>query len=160
MERIASAIATIYILTIFVSPARSVLAADFGALRIAALATGGASASDEYLLLEAVGGSVDPSTLEVAYRSASGLTSRRMVDLALIGTSTLPAGAKILIANIAGKYASLAAATWSDGIASTGGAVIVRDRSDVTRVIDALAWGNAVAAAGGEGAPEIGRAHV
>ena len=118
MERIASAIATIYILTIFVSPARSVLAADFGALRIAALATGGASASDEYLLLEAVGGSVDPSTLEVAYRSASGLTSRRMVDLALIGTSTLPAGAKILIANIAGKYASLAAATWSDGIAS------------------------------------------
>ena len=34
MERIASAIATIYILTIFVSPARSVLAADFGALRV------------------------------------------------------------------------------------------------------------------------------
>jgi hypothetical protein len=153
MERLASAIATIYILTIFISPARPVLAAELGSLRIAALATGGVSASDEYLLLEAVGDSVDPSTLEVAYRSASGLTTRRLVDLASIGVSALQAGAKILIANSTGRFASLAAATWSDGIASTGGAVIVRDRSDATRIVDALAWGSAVAAAGGEGAP-------
>ena len=153
MERLASAIATIYVLTIFVSPARPVLAAELGTLRIAALATGGVSASDEYLLLEAVGGSVDPTTLEVAYRSASGLTTRRLVDLASIGVSALQAGAKILIANGAGRYASLAAATWSDGIASTGGAVVVRDRSDATRIIDALSWGSAVATAGGEGAP-------
>ena len=93
MERLASAIATIYILTIFISPARPVLAAELGSLRIAALATGGVSASDEYLLLEAVGDSVDPSTLEVAYRSASGLTTRRLVDLASIGVSALQVGA-------------------------------------------------------------------
>ena len=99
MERVASAVVTIYILAIFVSPARPVLATEFSGMRIAALATGGASALDEYLLLEATADSVDPSTLEVAYRSASGLTTRRLIDLTVLGVSSLPGGSKILIAN-------------------------------------------------------------
>ena len=145
MKRLASAVATIYTLTVFISPARPVLAAEVGGLRIAALATGGVSAQDEYLLLESTGDGVDPSTLEVVYRSASGLTTRRLVDLAAVGASSLHAGSKILLANGAGRYAALAIATWSDGIASTGGAVILRDRTDATRIVDALSWGSAVA---------------
>ena len=153
MQRIASAIVTLYTLAIVISPATPVIAAADGTLLVAALATGGGSASDEYLILEADGGSVDLSRFEVAYRSASGLTTRRLVDLSILSTTMLENGERVLLANGAGSFALFARATWSDGIATTGGAILVRDRLNGSQVVDALSWGSAVATAGGEGRP-------
>ena len=113
--------------------------------------TGAASASDEYVQIEATGEGVTPlSDLELIYRSASGLTTRRLVGLAEL--PPLTAGERLLLANAAGSAARRARLTWSDGIASSGGALILRKISAPNEIIDAVAWGNAAVAAGGEGA--------
>jgi hypothetical protein len=78
--------------------------------------TGAASASDEYVQIEATGEGVTPlSDVELIYRSASGLTTRRLVSLAAL--PPLAAGGRLLLANAAGSAAGQALLTWSDGIA-------------------------------------------
>ena len=114
--------------------------------------TGAASASDEYVQIEATGeGDIALSDVELMYRSASGLTTRRLVTLASL--PPLAAGWRLLLANAAGSAAGQARLTWSDGIASSGGALLLRKISAPSEIIDAVAWGNAAVAAGGEGAP-------
>lgn len=114
--------------------------------------TGAASASDEYVQIEATGEGVTPlSDVELIYRSASGLTTRRLVSFATL--PPLAAGDRLLLANAAGSAVGQALLTWSDGIASSGGALLLRKISAPSEIIDAVAWGNAVSAAGGEGAP-------
>ena len=114
--------------------------------------TGAASASDEYVQIEATGEGVTPlSDVELIYRSASGLTTRRLVSLAAL--PPLAAGGRLLLANAAGSAAGQALLTWSDGIASSGGALLLRKISAPSEIIDAVAWGSAAVAAGGEGAP-------
>jgi hypothetical protein len=111
-----------------------------------------ASASDEYVQIEATGEGVTPlSDVELIYRSASGLTTRRLVSLAAL--PPLAAGGRLLLANAAGSAAGQALLTWSDGIASSGGALLLRKISAPSEIIDAVAWGNAALAAGGEGVP-------
>lgn len=123
-------------------------------LMFTAILTGAASASDEYVQIEATGeGDTPVSDVELIYRSASGLTTRRLVSLA-----TLPAlavGERLLLANVAGSASGQARLTWSDGIASSGGALLLRKISAPSEIIDAVAWGSAVPAAGGEGAPTV-----
>lgn len=114
--------------------------------------TGAASASDEYVQIEATGeGDTPLSDVELIYRSASGLTTRRLVSFAAL--SPLATGGRLLLANAAGSAAGQARLTWSDGIASSGGALLLRKISAPSEIIDAVAWGSAVPAAGGEGAP-------
>ena len=114
--------------------------------------TGAASTSDEYVQIEATGeGNTSISDLELIYRSASGLTTRRLVSLAAL--SPLTAGERLLLANAAGSAAEQAHLTWSDGIASSGGALLLRKISTPSEIIDAVAWGSALPAAGGEGVP-------
>ena len=114
--------------------------------------TGATSASDEYIHIEATGeGDTPLSDVELIYRSASGLTTRRLVSLAAL--PSLAVGERLLLANAAGSAAGQARLTWSDGIASSGGALLLRKISAPSEIIDAVAWGSAVAAAGGEGVP-------
>jgi len=114
--------------------------------------TGAASASDEYVQIEATGeGDISISDVELMYRSASGLTTRRLVSLA--AQLPLAGGGRLLLANATGSAAGEARLTWSEGIASSGGALILRRISAPSEIIDAVAWGSAVAAAGGEGVP-------
>ena len=121
------------------------------ALMFTEILTGAASASDEYVQIEATGEGVTPlSDVELIYRSASGLTTRRLVSLAAL--PPLAAGGRLLLANAAGSAAGQALLTWSDGIASSGGALLLRKISAPSEIIDAVAWGNAAVAAGGEGA--------
>ena len=122
------------------------------ALMFTEILTGAASASDEYVQIEATGEGVTPlSDVELIYRSASGLTTRRLVSLAAL--PPLAAGGRLLLANAAGSAAGQALLTWSDGIANSGGALLLRKISAPSEIIDAVAWGNAAVAAGGEGVP-------
>ena len=119
-------------------------------LMLTEILTGAASASDEYVQIEATGeGNTSISDLELIYRSASGLTTRRLVSLATL--PPLTAGERLLLANAVSSVAGQARLTWSDGIASSGGALILRKISTPSEIIDAVAWGNASLAAGGEG---------
>lgn len=102
--------------------------------------TGAASASDEYVQIEATGEGMTPlSDVELIYRSASALTTRRLVSLAAL--PPLTAGERLLLANAVGSAAGQARLTWSDGIASSGGALILRKISTPSEIIDAVAWG-------------------
>ena len=122
------------------------------ALMFTEILTGAASASDEYVQIEATGEGVTPlNDVELIYRSASGLTTRRLVSLAAL--PPLAAGGRLLLANAASSAAGQALLTWSDGIASSGGALLLRKISAPSEIIDAVAWGNAAVAAGGEGVP-------
>ena len=122
------------------------------ALMFTEILTGAASASDEYVQIEATGEGVTPfSDVELIYRSASGLTTRRLVSLAAL--PPLAAGGRLLLANAASSAAGQALLTWNDGIASSGGALLLRKISAPSEIIDAVAWGNAAVAAGGEGVP-------
>ena len=96
--------------------------------------TGAASASDEYVQVEATGeGNTSISDLELIYRSASGLTTRRLVSLATL--PPLTAGERLLLANVASSVAGQARLTWSDGIASSGGALILRKISTPSEIL-------------------------
>ena len=122
------------------------------ALMFTEILTGAASASDEYVQIEATGEGVTLfGDVELIYRSASGLTTRRLVSLAAL--PPLAAGGRLLLANAASSAAGQALLTWSDGIASSGGALLLRKISAPSEIIDAVAWGNAAVAAGGEGVP-------
>ena len=131
------------------SPTR---ATSTDALLISSIATGGSSASDEYVVIEAVGaGGANIADYELVYTTASGATTRRLISLE--GAAPLAAGARLLAANSIGSFSTGAFATWSEGIAATGGAVRLRVRATPTLIADAVAWGSATSSAGGFGAP-------
>jgi hypothetical protein len=119
---------------------------------ISSIATGGSSASDEYVVIEAVGaGGANIADYELVYTTASGATTRRLISLE--GAAPLAAGARLLAANSIGSFSTGAFATWSEGIAATGGAVRLRVRATPTLIADAVAWGSATSSAGGLGTP-------
>ncbi|MFM8915714.1 MAG: hypothetical protein ACKOFY_05600, partial [Candidatus Limnocylindrus sp.] len=127
-------------------------AASSDALLISSIATGGSSASDEYVVIEAVGaGGASIADYELVYTTASGATTRRLVSLE--GAAPLAAGKRLLAANGTGAFTTGAFATWSEGIAATGGAIRLRVRATPTLVADAVSWGSATPSAGGYGTP-------
>jgi lamin tail-like protein/collagen triple helix repeat protein len=110
-------------------------------VRVNEVQTGGtASAADEFVeLVNAGTAAVDLSGWKLVYRSSAGTSD---VSLATIpdGT-TLAAGAFYLLGG-SGYAGSLAAdQAFSTGLASTGGAVGVRDGAGA--IVDAAAWGTA-----------------
>jgi hypothetical protein len=109
-------------------------------LLIAEVVTGGASASDEYVELTNAGpGPIDLNGFEVAYASSAGTSATRRVGWST--TLDLDPGRHLLIANSAGIYAAGADATYTAGIAATGGALVLRPAGGAP--IDAVAWGDA-----------------
>ena len=126
-------------------------------LVIAEVVTGGMSASDEYVeLFNASAVPVDLAGLELAYATSSGTTVTRKVAW----TSSVPVepGGHVLVANVLGAFAADADATWSGGLAATGGAVILRPIGGMP--IDAVGWGDAVnvfAEGAAASAPAAGR---
>jgi type V secretory pathway adhesin AidA len=142
----------ITILAVTLLPPSLTRAASVDALLISSIATGGSSASDEYVVIEAAGvGGANIADYELVYTTASGSTTRRLISLE--GLAPLAAGARLLVANSLGSFSGGAFATWSEGIAATGGAVRLRMRSTPTLVADAVSWGSATSSAGGFGTP-------
>ncbi len=102
--------------------------------------TGGASASDEFVEIANQGaGAVDLAGLEVVYATSSGSTVTRKATWA--ASTMLEPGRRVLIANAAGSYASIADLTYTGGFAATGGALALRVVGGTA--IDALGWGDA-----------------
>ena len=127
-------------------------ASSAGAMLISTVATGGSAAADEYVVIEAVGaGGAMIADYELVYTTASGATTRRLVSFE--GAAPLAASARLLVANSLGSFAAGAVATWSEGIAATGGAIRLRLRATPTLIADAVSWGSATASAGGFGTP-------
>jgi hypothetical protein len=121
-------------------------------LLLSEVLTGGTTAVDEYVRIEASGGlPVDLRDTELVYISASGLTTRRLVNLTIAGS--LAPGDSLLLAHALGSFASSAQLTWSDGIASSGGVLQLRRVGTPVEILDAVAWGSAALNAGGEGLP-------
>ena len=121
-------------------------------LLLSEVLTGGTTAVDEYVRIEASGGlPVDLRDAELVYISASGLTTRRLVNLTTAGS--LAPGDSLLLAHALGSFASSVQLTWSDGIASSGGVLQLRRVGAPTEILDAVAWGSAALNAGGEGLP-------
>ena len=109
-------------------------------LLLAEVVTGGTSASDEFVEIANAGGvPLDLGGLELVYASATGGTTTRK---ALWPSGTLLApGRHLLIANSAGSFAPTADATYSGGLAGTGGSLFIRPVGGAT--IDAVGWGDA-----------------
>jgi len=142
--------ATLLFLTLL--PPSFTRAASLNGLSVINIATGGISASDEYVVIEAVGaGGVTIADYELVYTTASGTTTRRLVSFE--GAAPLASGARLLAANSLGSFSTGAFATWSEGIAASGGAVRLRLRANPTLIADAVAWGSATTSAGGHGTP-------
>lgn len=142
----------IALVTISLLPPSLARAAASDALLITTVATGGSSASDEYVVIEAVGaGGANVADYEVIYTTATGATTRRIATLE--GAAPLGPGMRLLVANSLGSFAAGAFATWSEGIAATGGSVRLRLRATPTLIADAVAWGSATSNAGGFGTP-------
>jgi hypothetical protein len=121
-------------------------------LLLSEVLTGETTAVDEYVRIEASGGlPVDLRDTELVYISASGLTTRRLVNLTIAGS--LAPGDSLLLAHALGSFASSAQLTWSDGIASSGGVLQLRRVGTPVEILDAVAWGSAALNAGGEGLP-------
>lgn len=152
ISHLSAGVLGITILTLTLLPPSLTHAASTDALLISSIATGGSSASDEYLVIEAVGaGGANIADYELVYTTASGVTTRRLISLE--GAAPLAAGARLLAANGLGSFSAGAFATWSEGIAATGGAVRLRVRATPTLIADAVAWGSATSSAGGFGTP-------
>jgi hypothetical protein len=121
-------------------------------LLISEVLTGGTTAVDEHVRIEASGGlPVDLRDTELVYISASGLTTRRLVNLTI--AASLAPGGSLLLAHALGSFASSAQLTWSEGIASSGGVLQLRRVGAPMEILDAVAWGSAALNAGGEGLP-------
>jgi hypothetical protein len=109
-------------------------------LLLSELMTAGTSASDEFVELTNVGtAAVDLAGLEVAYVTSSGSTITRKVSWAT--SRSLEPGHHLLLANAVGLFAGGADATYSGGLAATGGALVVRPIGGGP--IDAIGWGDA-----------------
>lgn len=109
-------------------------------LVVSEVVTGGASASDEFIELANAGSDpVDLAGLEVVYATSTGSTVTKKASWA--GPTPVGAGRHVLIANSAGSFAAAADATYSGGLAATGGAVALRVTGGA--VVDAVGWGDA-----------------
>ena len=109
-------------------------------LVVAEIVTGGTSASDEYVEVANAGGTpMDLAGHELAYVTASGATVTRKAGWT--SPLVLEPGRHVLVANGLGIHAATADATYSGGLAATGGAIVLR-RTDGT-VVDAVGWGDA-----------------
>jgi hypothetical protein len=109
-------------------------------LLVSEVQTGGASASDEFIELTNAGAStVDLAGLEVVYVTSTGGTITRKATWA--GPQPLEPGRHLLIVNSAGAYAAIGNASYSGGLAATGGAVVLRLIAGAP--IDAVGWGDA-----------------
>ncbi len=107
---------------------------------LAEVVTGGASASDEYVeLTNASTVAVDLGGLELVYATSSGSTVTRKATWA--SPRPLAPGQHLLVANASGAFAALADATYSGGLAATGGALALRPVGGTP--IDAVGWGDA-----------------
>ncbi|HYO44497.1 MAG TPA: lamin tail domain-containing protein, partial [Candidatus Limnocylindrales bacterium] len=103
--------------------------------------TGGTSASDEFVELANAGSMpVDLAGLEIAYATSSGATVTRKAAWTL--PLIVEPGRHVLLANALGAYAAGADATYSGGLAATGGAIVLRPVGGSP--IDAAGWGDAV----------------
>ena len=113
-----------------------------GHLVVSELITGGTGASDEFIeIYNPAADALPLEGLELIYVTASGATVTRKAAWST-GAPSLPSGAHWLVANAAGVYAPIADATYSSGLAATGGSVALRIQG-ATTAIDALGWGNA-----------------
>ena len=113
-----------------------------GHLVVSEVMTGGASASDEFIeLYNPTSGALPLEGLEVVYVTASGATVTRKAAWAA-GSSSMPAGSHLLIANDAGVFLPLADLTYANGLAAAGGSVALRVQAAAT-AIDAVGWGTA-----------------
>lgn len=109
-------------------------------LLVSEVATGGASASDEFAELTNAGAvPVDLIGFELVYVTSSGGTVTRKA--AWTAPTILEPGAHLLVANAAGIHAAVADATYTGGFAATGGSVALRPIGGV--VVDAVGWGDA-----------------
>jgi hypothetical protein len=114
-------------------------------LVVSEVMTSGVSASDEFIeIYNPLPASLPLEGLEVVYVTASGGTITRKASWPA-GSPPLPGGAHQLIANSAGVYAGNADATYTSGLAATGGSVAIRMVGAAT-AIDAVGWGNATGA--------------
>ena len=110
-------------------------------LVIAEVVTGGASASDEYVELANAGTvPVDLAGLEVAYVTSSGATVTRKAAWTV--SLLVEPGRRVLLANALGIYAAVADATYSGGLAATGGSIVLRPAGGLP--VDAVGWGDAL----------------
>ena len=109
-------------------------------LLLAEVVTGGASASDEYVEITN-GGSVDADLggIELVYITSSGAAVTRKATWS--SPRPLGPGQHLLVANVLGVYAPTADASYSGGLAATGGALALRVVGGAP--IDALGWGDA-----------------
>lgn len=111
-------------------------------LVISELVTGGSSASDELIeLYNPTAADLPLEGLELVYVSSSGATVSRRAAWAA-GAPVVPPGHHVLVANELGVYADIADATFSTGMAATGGSVALRIQG-ASSAIDALGWGTA-----------------
>lgn len=126
-------------------------------LLVAEIVTGGASASDEYVELANAGPvPLDLAGLEVAYVTSSGATVSRKASWT--ASQVLEPGQHLLLANALGIHAATADATYSGGLAATGGAIVLRPAGGTP--IDAVGWGDATngfVEGGAAPAPAAGR---
>jgi outer membrane biosynthesis protein TonB len=114
-----------------------------GGLLVAEVVTGGTSASDEYVEVTNAGPApLDLAGHEIVYASASGATVTRKA--AWSGPLVVEPGRHVLIANSLGIFAAAADATYSGGLAATGGAIALRQVGGP--VVDAVGWGDATSA--------------
>ncbi len=136
-----SAVALAVILGVVPAPTR----AHGDHLVINEIATGGASANDEFIeLFNPTAGPLSLANLEIAYVSSSGTTVSRRT--AWGGTAPdVPGGGHVLLANEAGVHAAAADVLYAGGLAATGGTVILR-AAGAAVAIDAAAWGTATGA--------------
>ena len=123
-----------------IAPAAAVGWPVSNGLLVAEVVTGGASASDEYIEVTNAGPiPLDLAGQEVVYVTASGSTITRKA--AWTGSLVVEPGRHVLIANALGLHAAVADATYSGGLAATGGAVALRRIGG--DVVDAVGWGDA-----------------
>jgi hypothetical protein len=110
-----------------------------GAL-IAEVVTGGASSSDEYVEITNAGAEpADLAGMELAYITSSGSSVTRKATWSLL--TLLATGQHLLVANALGAYAATADATYSGGLAATGGSLVLRPIGGTP--VDAVGWGDA-----------------
>lgn len=127
-----------------------------GHLVISEVATGGASASDEFVEIYNPSATQLPlEGLELIYVSATGATVTRKAAWAA-GAPGVPPGAHVLVANADGAFAAIGDVTYANGLAATGGSVAIRIQG-ASSAIDAVGWGTA-ASAWLEGAPAAAHA--
>src|SRR3954447_9103073 len=109
-------------------------------LVVAEVVTGGASASDEYVELTNAGAApLDLAGVELVYATSTGATVTRKA--AWTTSAIVEPGRHVLVANGSGAFVAVADATYSGGLAATGGAVAIRAIGGAT--IDAVGWGDA-----------------